>query len=154
MIVFKCNVYRESPLRPSDIEHHNRLIRFPAWSFRLSQFPFHASSECRRGICFPDCLWLGIPELGGRVRKSSEIKLVFLNVFFSRTWKPYAWLQCSVKGLCRNISGGWGWGGVLRQDFWVPDLSVFTTMKEWAAWIYLHVLNNLARLAKMWLVPF
>ena len=57
IIIFKCNTYRESPLRPSDVEHHNRVIHFPAWSFRLSQFPFHTSSECWRGICFPDCLW-------------------------------------------------------------------------------------------------
>ena len=57
IIIFKCNIYRESPLRPSDVEHHNRVIHFPAWSFRLSQFPFHTSSECWRGICFPDCLW-------------------------------------------------------------------------------------------------
>ena len=41
------------------------------------QVSFQTSAERRRGICFTGCSWLGIPELGGRVRESSETKLLF-----------------------------------------------------------------------------
>ena len=63
---------------PADTEKAN-LIR--------KQVSFQTSAERCTGICFPDCLWQGIPEL--EVRESSETKLLF-GVFFSSTWYPCA----------------------------------------------------------------
>ena len=56
------------------------------------QVSFQTSAERRRGICFTGCSWLGIPELGGRVRESSETKL-HVGVFFSSSWYPQEWLR-------------------------------------------------------------
>ena len=59
---FRCTV------SPVDTEKENSIRK---------QVSFQMSAERRRGICFPDCLWQGIPELGGKVRESSVTKLCF-----------------------------------------------------------------------------
>ena len=42
------------------------------------QVCFHMSAGCCRGICFPDWLCQGIPDLGSRAGKGLETKLVVL----------------------------------------------------------------------------
>ena len=74
---FRCTV------SPADTEKEKSVRK---------QVSFQTSAERRRGICFPDCLWQGIPEVGGRVRESSETKL-FVGVFFSSAWYPQAWMR-------------------------------------------------------------
>ena len=59
------------------------------------------SAERRRGICFPDSLWWGIPELGGRVAESSETKLG--DFFFSCVFRYHLEFQGVLEMMSEGI---------------------------------------------------